>query len=88
MTQKLSQKFAEFKAAGIGELILDLRYNYGGSVSAAAALCSLIPTGISSASPFIIFKGNKNGGEVKEHSPSRLPMIRKLLILILYVQML
>lgn len=65
MTQKLSQKFAEFKAAGIQELILDLRYNYGGSVSAAAALCSLIPSGISSASPFIIFKGNKNGGEVK-----------------------
>lgn len=65
MTQKLSQKFAEFKAAGIQELILDLRYNYGGSVSAAAALCSLIPSGISSTSPFIIFKGNKNGGEVK-----------------------
>ncbi|WP_160139684.1 S41 family peptidase [Chryseobacterium sp. c4a] len=65
MTQKLSQKFAEFKAAGVQELILDLRYNYGGSVSAAAALCSLIPSGISSTSPFIIFKGNKNGGEVK-----------------------
>ncbi|MDN3693694.1 S41 family peptidase [Chryseobacterium tructae] len=65
MTQKLSQKFAEFKAAGVQELILDLRYNYGGSVSAAAALCSLIPPGISSNSPFIIFKGNKNGGEVK-----------------------
>lgn len=65
MTPKLSQKFAEFKAAGVQELILDLRYNYGGSVSAAAALCSLIPSGITSASPFIIFKGNKNGGEVK-----------------------
>ncbi|WP_294328837.1 S41 family peptidase [uncultured Chryseobacterium sp.] len=65
MTQTLSQKFAEFKAAGVQELILDLRYNYGGSVSAAAALCSLIPSGISSGSPFIIFKGNKNGGEVK-----------------------
>ncbi|MCS4304155.1 S41 family peptidase [Chryseobacterium sp. BIGb0232] len=65
ITQKLSQRFAEFKAAGVQELILDLRYNYGGSVSAAAALCSLIPSGISSASPFIIFKGNKNGGEVK-----------------------
>lgn len=65
MMQKLSQKFAEFKAAGVDHLILDLRYNYGGSVSAAAALCSLIPAGISSSSPFIIFKGNKNGGEVK-----------------------
>ncbi|MFP8894184.1 MULTISPECIES: S41 family peptidase [Chryseobacterium] len=65
MTQTLYQKFGELKAAGVKELILDLRYNYGGSVSSAAALCSLIPSGLSSGSPFIIFKGNKNGGEVK-----------------------
>ncbi|MCQ9640909.1 S41 family peptidase [Chryseobacterium sp. WG14] len=65
MTPMLHQKFAEFKAAGVQELILDLRYNYGGSVSSAAALCALIPAGISASSPFIIFKGNKNGGEVK-----------------------
>lgn len=65
MTQILNQRFAELKAAGVQELILDLRYNYGGSVSSAAALCSLIPSGLSSDSPFIIFKGNKNGGEVK-----------------------
>ncbi|MCJ7935696.1 MAG: S41 family peptidase [Chryseobacterium sp.] len=65
MTPVFNQKFAEFKAAGVQELILDLRYNYGGSVSAAAALCSLIPSGISAGSPFIVFKGNKNGGEVK-----------------------
>jgi hypothetical protein len=65
MTQTLNQKVGELKAAGVQELILDLRYNYGGSVSSAAALCSLIPSGLSSASPFIIFKGNKNGGEVK-----------------------
>nr|WP_315035435.1 S41 family peptidase [uncultured Chryseobacterium sp.] len=65
MTTALHQKFAEFKTAGVQELILDLRYNYGGSVSSAAALCSLIPSGISGNSPFIIFKGNKNGGEVK-----------------------
>ncbi|WP_273008097.1 S41 family peptidase [Chryseobacterium sp.] len=65
MTSVFNQKFAEFKAAGVQELILDLRYNYGGSVSAAAALCSLIPSGISSGSSFILFKGNKNGGQVK-----------------------
>lgn len=65
MTPALNQKFAELKSAGVQELILDLRYNYGGSVSSAAALCSLIPSGISTNSPFIIYKGNKNGGEVK-----------------------
>jgi C-terminal processing protease CtpA/Prc len=65
MTQALNQKFIEFKAAGVQELILDLRYNYGGSVSSAAALCSLIPSGITANSQFITYKGNKNGGEVK-----------------------
>jgi carboxyl-terminal processing protease len=65
MTQSLNQKFSAFKAAGVQELILDLRYNYGGSVSSAAALCSLIPSGISAGSLFITYKGNKNGGEVK-----------------------
>lgn len=65
ITPVLSQKFAAFKAAGVQELILDLRYNYGGSVSSAAALCTLIPAGISASSSFITYKGNKNGGEVK-----------------------
>lgn len=65
MTPALNQKFSEFKSLGIQELILDLRYNYGGSVASAAALCSLIPSGISADSPFITYKGNKNGGEVK-----------------------
>lgn len=65
MTPVLNQKFAEFKAAGIQELVLDLRYNYGGSVASAAALCALIPSGISANSQFITYKGNKNGGEVK-----------------------
>ncbi|HBV16151.1 S41 family peptidase [Chryseobacterium carnipullorum] len=65
MTPALRQKFAEFKATGVQDLILDLRYNYGGSVSSAAALCSLIPAGITVSSPFIVYKGNKNGGEVK-----------------------
>ncbi|MDF2931472.1 MAG: peptidase [Chryseobacterium sp.] len=65
MAQLLLQKFSEFKALGVQALVLDLRYNYGGSVASAATLCAMIPAGISSNSPFIIYRGNKNGGEVK-----------------------
>ncbi|MDH6250599.1 carboxyl-terminal processing protease [Chryseobacterium sp. H1D6B] len=66
MSHSLNQKFAEFKANGVKDLVVDLRYNYGGSVASAAVLCSLIPSGITADSPFIIYKGNKNGGEVKK----------------------
>jgi C-terminal processing protease CtpA/Prc len=64
MTAVFNQKFAEFKAEGVQELIVDLRYNYGGSVSAAAPLLADSCRNFV-RSPFILFKGNKNGGEVK-----------------------
>lgn len=42
--QELNQVFGEFKRKGVGELVLDLRYNPGGSVVTAATLASMIYT--------------------------------------------
>ncbi|MFK7000165.1 S41 family peptidase [Flavobacterium oreochromis] len=39
---KLNQAFGELKAAGITDLVLDLRYNSGGSVATATRLASMI----------------------------------------------
>lgn len=39
---ELNQVFSYFKSEGVSDLILDLRYNSGGSVDAAEAMCNLI----------------------------------------------
>lgn len=44
--------FAYFKSEGINELVLDLRYNGGGSISAATHLASLIGSNISTEKLF------------------------------------
>ncbi len=38
----LNEAFAEFQAAGVTEVILDLRYNGGGSIETANDLCSMV----------------------------------------------
>lgn len=63
-TYSLLQAFGEFKQAGVQEMVIDLRYNYGGKVSSSAALGAMLAPGISSNSPFITYKGNANGGTV------------------------
>jgi len=45
--------FADFKAKGITDLVLDLRYNGGGSETSANNLASLIGTGVTSNSVFL-----------------------------------
>ncbi|MBV7531751.1 S41 family peptidase [Chitinophaga sp. sic0106] len=57
--------FKNFVGNGISELILDLRYNTGGSIAAAALMTSLIADGISEGSAFIQLNGNNNLGSYK-----------------------
>jgi carboxyl-terminal processing protease len=44
---KVAAVFGKFKAQGVNELILDLRYNGGGAVSSATKLASLMVKGVS-----------------------------------------
>ena len=56
----LYDAFSEFKQAGVTDLILDLRYNHGGALSAAIYLSSLIvpKTEVEKKSPFAIMSYN------------------------------
>lgn len=54
--------FADYKSKNISDLIIDLRYNAGGDVSCAAAICAMIVPNIKPDLPFIKYQGNKNGG--------------------------
>lgn len=44
--QKMAQIFGRYKAAGINEFVLDLRYNGGGFISTAVVLSSFIAKGV------------------------------------------
>lgn len=61
--QQLAEVFQHFKNNGVSELILDLRYNPGGSLTAAAVLSVLIAPGINEQSGFAKFSGNDRMGQ-------------------------
>lgn len=50
---EMESVFADFKAQGITDLVLDLRYNSGGSEASANNLASLIGTGVTSNNVFL-----------------------------------
>ncbi|WP_343305969.1 S41 family peptidase [Chitinophaga niabensis] len=54
--------FNKFKQAGITELILDLRYNAGGSVASSAKLGTLIADKLTQQEVYVIYQGNKYEG--------------------------
>lgn len=49
---EMEQVFSEFQAAGITDLVLDLRYNSGGAETATIRLASLIGTGVDNTKTF------------------------------------
>jgi carboxyl-terminal processing protease len=52
-----------FKNAGVSELILDLRYNPGGSVAAAALINVLVAANINEETVFVKYSGNSRLGQ-------------------------
>ncbi|GAB3323997.1 hypothetical protein GCM10027299_20790 [Larkinella ripae] len=58
--QKLEQIFSKFKARGVNELVLDLRYNPGGYVSSSVKLASMIAKGVDNTKTYYRMEYNKN----------------------------
>ena len=58
--QELVDAFTKFKAAGVTELIIDERYNGGGSISVAGLLSALIHKNFNVNDPYIQYNYNKN----------------------------
>jgi len=58
----LLQAFGKLKQANVNELIIDLRYNAGGSVPSCAKLCAMIAKNITADGAFVIYKGNSHEG--------------------------
>lgn len=54
--------FQDFKTKGINDLVIDLRYNVGGSLAAAAMMTAMIAPNITEKSIFVKYSGNGNMG--------------------------
>ncbi|AYL96589.1 S41 family peptidase [Mucilaginibacter celer] len=59
--RNLLDSLSKLKAAGISNLIIDLRYNPGGDVSSAAKLAGMLAN-TEANQTFVIYQANKNGG--------------------------
>ena len=57
--QEMDQIIADFKARGVNEIVLDLRYNSGGAISSATNLGSLLGKGVDDSKVFYENRWNK-----------------------------
>ena len=58
----LLQAVAKLKNANVRELILDLRYNAGGSVASSGKLAALLASSLTGAETYVIYEGNRHEG--------------------------
>ncbi|MBB3698814.1 hypothetical protein KMW28_09455 [Flammeovirga yaeyamensis] len=70
--EALNTAFAEFKAAGVSEVILDLRYNGGGRVNIAGQLSGLLAP--ASANGKDLFRYRHNALQVEQNSDYKLEL--------------
>lgn len=59
----LLEAFGKLKREGVKELILDLRYNAGGSVASCAKLAAMIAGRLTGSEIFAIYEGNRQEGK-------------------------
>lgn len=59
---RLLQAFSYFKQQQVAELIVDMRYNPGGSVPIAAALAAMLAPAATEGKIFVQYRGNSNAG--------------------------
>lgn len=78
---QLKQAFAYFKQQQVQELLLDLRYNPGGSVPVATALATMICPNATAGNTFVEYRGNSNAGVTKSSFATeiaRLPVAERV----------
>lgn len=63
---KVLDGIQKLKNAGVTELILDLRFNAGGSVASSAKLAGMLVPSFNPDNVYVTFKGNRFGGTVKQ----------------------
>lgn len=63
--EQLKLAFSYFKAQQVQELLLDLRYNPGGSVAVAASLAAMIAPVAAEGNTFVEYRGNAHAGNRK-----------------------
>lgn len=59
---RVKTAFAYFKAQRVQELMIDLRYNPGGSVPVAAAIAAMLAPNTTEGNTFVEYRGNSNAG--------------------------